>query len=583
MAIDPMITMAVAVQARKGVYALLLGSGASRSSGVPTAWEVVVDLINRIAQLHDEDAPSDPIDWYTKRIGKPPTYSDILGELAKSPADRSQLLRSYFEPSDEDTETGIKTPTKAHRAIARMVAAGHIRVILTTNFDRLMEQALAEVNVTPNVVWSPASLAGMTPMQHATCTTIKLHGDYLDLETKNTVDELSEYSPELNSLLDRVLSEYGLIVCGWSGDWDEALREAIIRSTRHRFTTFWLRKGALSDKAQRVAATRQAVEVEITGADESFLDLEEKVRSLDESGSLHPMSPEVAAATAKRYLADRRFLIRLEDLLMEEAGRVREALAGEDFAVGRPTPDEESVRQRAEKAHVVSANLSAMLRVGCFWGSADHYQVWKRALERVVSFEDNPLSFNKIWVNMRFLPAALAFHSAGIAALAAEQYATVALLLTGCVARDRHEKTPLVVRTNGWNPIRYEATKLLFPPHGHRTPGSEWIYQKLVTDMSGFVGGVARLTELFGRFELLTSMSHLHLHQSDATGSDRALPGRWLHEYDERLYMPNVFRSEIEKLQDKWQPLKAGLFDGHPARAKSLIEAIEDQWKNHIW
>src|SRR5688572_24055288 len=49
---DPLVAMAVALQATPGAYALLLGSGLSRSAQVPTGWEDVLDLARRLA---DED------------------------------------------------------------------------------------------------------------------------------------------------------------------------------------------------------------------------------------------------------------------------------------------------------------------------------------------------------------------------------------------------------------------------------------------------------------------------------------------------------------------------------------------------
>ena len=53
---------------------------------------------------------------------------------------------------------------------------------------------------------------------------IKLHGDYLDTRIKNTEPELAAYDKALDEMLDRIFDEYGLIVSGWSGDWDIALR-----------------------------------------------------------------------------------------------------------------------------------------------------------------------------------------------------------------------------------------------------------------------------------------------------------------------------------------------------------------------
>jgi NAD-dependent SIR2 family protein deacetylase len=62
------------------------------------------------------------------------------------------LLRGYFVPTEEERALGLKVPTKAHYVIAELVAKGYIKVILTTNFDSLLEQALEAQGVQPAVV-----------------------------------------------------------------------------------------------------------------------------------------------------------------------------------------------------------------------------------------------------------------------------------------------------------------------------------------------------------------------------------------------------------------------------------------------
>ena len=42
---------------------LLLGSGVSRAAGIPTGWEVVIDLIRKVAALENENC--DPEDGPT--------------------------------------------------------------------------------------------------------------------------------------------------------------------------------------------------------------------------------------------------------------------------------------------------------------------------------------------------------------------------------------------------------------------------------------------------------------------------------------------------------------------------------------
>jgi hypothetical protein len=44
--------------------ALLLGSGVSRSAGIPTSWEIVLDLIRKAAVLEGTSAEANPEEWY---------------------------------------------------------------------------------------------------------------------------------------------------------------------------------------------------------------------------------------------------------------------------------------------------------------------------------------------------------------------------------------------------------------------------------------------------------------------------------------------------------------------------------------
>jgi hypothetical protein len=210
--IDPMLSLAFSVHANKGVFALLLGSGVSRAAAIPTGWEIVLDLIRKLAHLQAEDCDPDPAAWYRAAFGEEPDYAKLLDALANSPAERSQLLRSYFEPTDEEREQGLKIPTVAHRAIADLVASGYIRVIVTTNFDRLPDNALESLGIVPTVISTPDAMEGALPLAHTACTIIKVHGDYLDSRIKNTPAELSHYDSRVNRLLDQVFDEYGLRV-----------------------------------------------------------------------------------------------------------------------------------------------------------------------------------------------------------------------------------------------------------------------------------------------------------------------------------------------------------------------------------
>jgi len=108
-----------------------------------------LDLIKKIAAMEDGTQIQNPVKWFKEQYKESPDYSNVLDKLANTQAERSNLLQSYFEPTDDEREKGLKVPTEAHRSIATLVKHGYIRMILTTNFDRLLEKALEEEELLP--------------------------------------------------------------------------------------------------------------------------------------------------------------------------------------------------------------------------------------------------------------------------------------------------------------------------------------------------------------------------------------------------------------------------------------------------
>src|SRR5580658_3040374 len=116
---DPCLSLAFSMHARRGVYALLVGSGLSSAAGIKTGYQILLDLIRKVAALEGKDPGDELESWYSARFGEAPEYSRLIEGLARTPAGRSDLLRGYFEPTPEERERGLKRPTDAHKAIAR--------------------------------------------------------------------------------------------------------------------------------------------------------------------------------------------------------------------------------------------------------------------------------------------------------------------------------------------------------------------------------------------------------------------------------------------------------------------------------
>jgi hypothetical protein len=282
--VDPRVALATAIHASPGVYAVLVGSGMSRAAGISTGWQVVQDLIRNAAVAEGvdlDDLGITPEQWWEQGGRSAPRYDTVLPALASTDAARQSLLRGYFDPPP--TSGQAATPTAAHAALARLCAAGQVRLILTTNFDRLTERALDQAGLSPQVISSTAALTGMTPLTHAPLTVIKLHGDYAMLGLRNTPEELGDYPAEWKALLERVFDEFGLLVTGWSAEYDTALVEALARNVSRRYPIFWTAYGGqLTESARRLIDLRKATVIDITGADEFFVDLGDRLGRLDQ-------------------------------------------------------------------------------------------------------------------------------------------------------------------------------------------------------------------------------------------------------------------------------------------------------------
>jgi len=92
--IDPLLSLAFSIYSNEGGYASLVGSGMSRSAGIPTGWEIMIDLLRKMAQLTGENCEPDPAAWYMETFADEPNYSKMLDSLAKTSAERQRLNRT---------------------------------------------------------------------------------------------------------------------------------------------------------------------------------------------------------------------------------------------------------------------------------------------------------------------------------------------------------------------------------------------------------------------------------------------------------------------------------------------------------
>jgi hypothetical protein len=430
--IDPTLSLAFTIEANPGSYALLLGAGVSYGA-VPTAWKILSTLVEELAVAQGVTT-SDPMAWYETTYGKPPNYSEVLAGLSPSPAGRVGLLRPFFEgsPASEDgVEIEAPQPTEGHHAIARLMKAGFVKVVLTTNFDRLLEQALASIGVAPTVLSTPSAMAGALPLHQQTACIIKVHGDYLEPSFLNTGDELSSYHDEVSNKIGRVLDDYGLIVCGWSATWDVALRHQLEAHNPRRYANCWVEPSEPSEAAARLIQLRDATLVSKTSSD-FFTGLEQSIVSIRNANQPHPQSISVAVANAKRFIA------------ADDHIKLHDSLAGSFAdAVSRVTKD--SLAANAVNSWIRAIDLvdsamalsMALVATVSQWGGPKEDEFWKSRLVEL-SFQP-PVGNTDLW-NLAYFPASLVLYTAGVGMLLANKMVELEILLRRSITIQTSDK-----------------------------------------------------------------------------------------------------------------------------------------------
>jgi phosphoserine phosphatase len=555
--LEPITSLAFSVSSGKGVYALLLGSGMSRAAKIPTGWEITLDLIRQVAAAAGENAEEDPEAWYRGRFKQEADYSRLLDSLGNTPADRNNLLSRYFEPTQAEITQGDKLPTSAHKAIARLVSKGYFRVIITTNFDRLLEHALESVGISPTVISSADALKGALPLTHARCTIIKVNGDYRDTRIKNTAAELEHYDSDLDSLLDRVLDEYGLIVCGWSAAWDTALRNALLRSPNRRFSMYWMAKGEASNEAKQLISHRHGMSLTIDSADQFFAELEAKLDALERYAQPHPLSAELAVISLKKYIAEDKYRIELYDLLMREVDIRLKTFARLSTSELSLADENEDILEQIKVYEYGMEMLIRLIANGSYWGRVQHQGLWGGIVRRLLTLCPQASGLTHL-LSLRYYPACLAFYTAGVSAIAAGSYETLKILMRDTHVRVSGKDKPLALALDPEEVLEYVKARKLMK---NRVPMNTRIFNALREPLRDYLPSDSDYGLAFDRFEYLLALVHLDLRMENSDDLGIWAPvGRFAWARYEGISVTQQLSEELKKESANWLPLKAQLF-----------------------
>jgi hypothetical protein len=220
------------VQTRR--IAWLLGAGSSAAAGLPTATQIRDDLLLRVyaerhGLLRENLHPNDPKvaadlrEYFDGRngmvaFGADDDYSRTFELALPDEPARARYLRERLAG---------KQPSYGQRILGALVSGGQTDVVITTNFDDLIERASADAYA---AVGSPGqrrllNIAALGSRDRARAVLdpdslpmlIKLHGDFRESSLKNLDSELAEQDAVLRQAVHDLSRTYGLAVVGYSG------------------------------------------------------------------------------------------------------------------------------------------------------------------------------------------------------------------------------------------------------------------------------------------------------------------------------------------------------------------------------
>jgi len=591
MGIEKLTTLAFSMYSNKGAYALLLGSGISRSSGIPSGWEVEKQLIQMLGESQGVTEQEDWHQWYRERYGEPASYSSLLGALATTSTERVQLMRPFFEPTEEERELGRKEPTKAHRAIAQLAKEGYIRVILTTNFDRLLKKALEAEGVTPQVISHEGAIAQATPLVHSDRPTIvKINGDYIDCKFRNTTEELDEYPEEMKHYLQRVFEDYGLVTCGWSGDWDKGLIRIMEGAPRSRYSSFFTSVGEPGAGLKSLSLSREGETMKIKGANELFSELCEQVMVLKGLAVRINMSQEMRIARVKKYLSSEQHAIDFADMIEQwgtEAYKQISEVAHYNFQLTREAFD------RYLKIHLSAVTPlleAAVLTVR--WGKEWQIKLFGDILVKLCTKEwRNGESYLSDTIYLHGLAPMLLLNSLGVACVKYQRFKELNTILSSNVSQENFSlyghRTQLLAILGG---VYWDDNKW------HELIGVNYIYPSSMF----FLGHLRSLFKdcftadseyenVFYIWENLKSLLYAYnkcyiIRFTVPLGAflDQKMMYRYTHNTGEPIPYIQFFE-EADRLKDDWEPIKQGMFGGSYDTYKQIYDQAEKFYLDCGW
>ena len=232
---------------------LLVGAGASVTSGIPAAGQTV-ERVARWAWCKENGRHPDDftirrsdywpwfvgLQWFRNDVPLAELYPITIDNLLGVKSDRREFFEKLINPNIP--------PSRGYTALTQILHQGWVSTILTPNFDECLERARV-VHNRPHRLVSIRTPADYVMFNSAPqdAQIIFLHGSVSHYTDKNLTAEVQSLDPELIERLRPLLRDHPIIVVGYRGAETSVMNDlflATARSSGFLHGVYWCTHGA---------------------------------------------------------------------------------------------------------------------------------------------------------------------------------------------------------------------------------------------------------------------------------------------------------------------------------------------------
>ena len=194
-------------------FCFVLGAGASKTSGIKTGEELVEIWERELAERNSRDHEEWKHQLGITEENRGNFYSDYYQR--RFPRDNGGRYRDGYNYLEQLMDKA--RPSGGYVHLALIMANTTNNVVVTTNFDHLVEDSLVQYTQKMPMVIGHEKLAPYATEEITRPTVVKIHRDLL-LNPINKPDELNKLHNEWVKVLDNLFSHYHPVFIGYAGN-----------------------------------------------------------------------------------------------------------------------------------------------------------------------------------------------------------------------------------------------------------------------------------------------------------------------------------------------------------------------------